>query len=229
MVSCVNKKSLFCISLPMCLLRKGICRLIITSLQPGIFHHSISAACINREKTLHPASLLCSFRPREAGNLHIYHPGTLVRGENITHSHKNSHISYLTTAVFQCDGWLKPNKVVFTDEPQPSGLFIRFVKLDPTGFSSSSLNMCVVLIKSRMLLMCFKYSLLDPCLYNDWLHCSIGLNEEGIYWATCMYRCHAMEVVASSITQIELGVCCELGSNRTGFSSASVEPLPLQI
>lgn len=73
MVSCVNKKFLFCISLLMCHLQKGICRLIIASLQPGGFHHSISTDCINREKALCPTSLLCSFRPREAGNLHIYH------------------------------------------------------------------------------------------------------------------------------------------------------------
>lgn len=73
MVSCVNKKIPFCISLLMCHLQKGIFRLIITSLQPGCFHHSISVACINREKALHPARLLCPFRPREAGNLHIYY------------------------------------------------------------------------------------------------------------------------------------------------------------
>lgn len=90
-----------------------------------------------------------------------------MRGESITHSHKNSHISYPTTALFQCDGWLKPNKVLFRDEPQPSGLFIRYVKLDPTGLSSSCLNMHVVLMKSTTLLMCFKCSLPDQCLYND--------------------------------------------------------------
>ena len=97
----------------------------------------------------------------------ITQKGALARGKNITHSHKNTHISYPTTVLFQCDGWLKPNKVIFRDEPQPSGLFIRYVKLDPTGLSSSCLNMHIVLMKSTMLLMCFKCSLLDPCLYNN--------------------------------------------------------------
>lgn len=71
------------------------------------------------------------------------------------------------TALFQLGGWFKPNKVIFRDEPQPSGLFIRCVKLDPTGLSNSCLNTYMVLMKSTMLLMCFKCSLLDPCLYNN--------------------------------------------------------------
>lgn len=88
-----------------------------------------------------PPSLLCSFKPREAGNLHIYHSERhfLVTAENITHYHKNTPVSYPTTALFQCDGWLKPNKVTFRGKPRPSGLFIRYVKYPP-WLSSSCLN-----------------------------------------------------------------------------------------
>lgn len=180
MVSCVNKKFLFCISLLVCCLQKGICRLIITSLQPCCFHHSINTTCINREKASHGARLLNSFRPREGGYMHIYHSeGTFLREEKITHSHKNSHISCSTAALFQRDGWLKPNKVMFRDEPQPLGLFIRYIKLDPTGLSSSCLNMHVDLMKSTVLLMCFKCSLFAVSVPIRRLS-SIALNYRGI-------------------------------------------------
>lgn len=88
----------------------------------------------------HPSSA-----PSGPGKQEIYtfitQKSTLVTVENITRSHKNSHVSYPTTALFQCDGWLKPNKVTFRGKPQPPGLFIRYVKLHPPGFSSSCLNM----------------------------------------------------------------------------------------
>lgn len=38
-----------------------------------------------------------------------------------------------------------------------------------------------------------------------------------------------VEVVASSVTQREMGACCGPGSDNTGFYSASVELLPLQM
>lgn len=95
----------------------------------------------------HPSSA-----PSGLGKQEIYtfitQKGTLVTvenithsHENITHSHKNSRVSYPTTALFQCDGWLKPNKVTFRGKPRSSGLFIRYVKLHPPGLSSSCLNM----------------------------------------------------------------------------------------
>lgn len=88
----------------------------------------------------HPSSA-----PSGPGKKEIYtfitQKGTLVTVENITHSHKNSHVSYPTTALFQYDGWLKPNKATFRGKPRPSGLFIRYVKLHPPGVLSSCLNM----------------------------------------------------------------------------------------
>lgn len=144
----------------------------------------------------------------------ITQKGTLVRGENITHSRKTSLISYPTTALFQGDGWLKPNKVTFRDKPLSSWLFIIYGNHDPTGLSSSCWNMRVVLMKPAMLLM-FKCSWLAACLYNN--SALLPLTTE----VFCRRRCHTVEAVTGPVTQKERGACCEPGSNSTGFSPAS--------
>lgn len=73
------------------------------------------------------------------------------------------------------------------------------------------------------MLLTFKRPWLGACLYHK--SALLPLTME-VY---CRHRCHTAEAVTSPVTQKEMGACHEPGSNSTGFSSASVELLPLQI